>query len=244
MFFKIDKVTKSFGGLVANSDINVDIGPAEIVGLIGPNGSGKSTLFKTIMGFHTADCGTITFLDKSITQFSPFEICRAGISCTFQTAQLFSGLTLEESVLVGAYCRNKQKRQALKTAWRMIDFVGLSGKEKVLISKLNILERKKAELASTLATEPKLLLLDELFPGLLPTEVELMLSQVKKVNEEFGTSLFIVEHVLRVIMGLCTKIYVLDNGKLIADGTPKEITSSELVIEAYLGTEYHAAEDN
>ncbi|MBS4212724.1 MULTISPECIES: ABC transporter ATP-binding protein [Neobacillus] len=244
MFFEMSNVTKSFGGLVANKDISVEIAEGEIVGLIGPNGAGKSTMFKTVTGFHIPDSGSISFGGKDITKYEPNKICQVGISCTFQKSQLFSALTLEESVLVGAYCRHKRKSQALPLAHRMIEFVGLGGKEEVKISKLNMFERKKAELAAALATEPKLLLLDELFAGLVPTEVELMLELVKKINEEFGTALFIVEHVLRVIMGICTKVYVLEYGQLIAVGTPEEVTSSEVVIKAYLGDDdFYAATD-
>ena len=141
------------------------------------------------------------------------------------------------------YCKEKNKKKALVIAREMIKFVGLEGKEHHMIGKLNMYERKRAELAAALATQPELLLLDELFAGLVPTEVVEMVELIRKVNKELGITLFIVEHVLRVIMTLCDRIYVLEHGKLIAEGTPDEITTNELVIKAYLGEDYDVSED-
>jgi len=243
VFFKVDKSTISFGGLVANSGIEVEVQEGQIVGLIGPNGAGKSTLFKSISGFNKIDSGRIYFRDHDITRCSPNHICKTGIACTFQKAQSFAGMTMEESVLVGAYLRRKMKRDALAYAREMIDFVGLGGKEKVYIPRLNMFERKKAELASAMATEPGMILLDELFAGLVPTEVEMMVDVVRKVNTERKIALFIVEHVLRVIMKLCEKVYVMEYGKIIASGTPAQVSSNEDVIKAYLGADYDATQD-
>lgn len=241
---KIDNATKRFGGLVANDKVNIEIEKGSIVGLIGPNGAGKSTMFKSVNGFNRIDEGEIYFKGTPISKKETYKIGRMGIACTFQHAQLFSGITLEESVLLGAYCHQHNKRKALEIAHEKIAFVGLAGKEQFLVKKLNMFERKKAELAAALATQPELLLLDELFAGLVPTEVELMLQLVRRVNEEYGTTLFIVEHVLRVIMQLCTKIYVLEYGKLIACGTAEEVTQNPDVIKAYLGEDYDATADN
>ena len=221
MFFKIEHATKRFGGLVANSDVNIDIHKGEIIGLIGPNGAGKSTIFKSINGFNRIDEGEIYFKDTPISKIPTHKIGRMGIACTFQHAQLFTTLDLEESVLMGAYCKEKNKKKALVIAREMIKFVGLEGKEHHMIGKLNMYERKRAELAAALATQPEL----------------------RKVNKELGITLFIVEHVLRVIMTLCDRIYVLEHGKLIAEGTPDEITTNELVIKAYLGEDYDVSED-
>lgn len=240
---EIKNATKRFGGLVANNQINITVDKGDIVGLIGPNGAGKSTMFKSVMGFNRIDEGEIYFNGEPISTKEIYKICQKGIACTFQQAQLFMGITVEESVLAGAYNRHKRKREALKTAYKMIEFVGLSGKEQVLVSKLNMFERKKAELAAALASEPELLLLDELFAGLVPTEVELMLALVRRVSDELKISLFIVEHVLRVIMSLCNKIYVLEYGVLIASGNPEEVTSNPAVIKAYLGEDYDVDAD-
>ena len=146
-------------------------------------------------------------------------------------------MTLEESVCVGAYCRIKSKTEALAKAQKMIDFVGLTGKEKAKISQLNMYDRKKSELAAALATDPELLLLDELFAGLVPSEVELILEYVRKVAEELGITLLIIEHVLKVVMSLCDEIFVLETGKIIAHGTPAEVANDPVVIKAYLGGE-------
>lgn len=243
MFFKVDKSTIAFGGLVANKGIEVEIAPKQIVGLIGPNGAGKSTLFKSISGFNKIDSGKIYFNDNDITHKEPNYICQAGIACTFQKAQSFAGMTLEESVLVGAYLRKKNKKEALAIAHEMIDFVGLSGKELVYIPRLNMFDRKKAELASAMATNAQLILLDELFAGLVPTEVNRMLDLVQKVNREKGIAIFIVEHVLRAIMSLCEKVYVMEYGKIICSGSPTEISSDERVIKAYLGEDYDVTQD-
>lgn len=235
---EIRNATKRFGGLVANKDINLTIEKGDIVGLIGPNGAGKSTMFKSVMGFNRIDEGEIYFRGKPISKEEIYNVCRQGIACTFQHAQLFMGMTLEEAVLMGAYNRHKKKRDALLVVHRMIEFVGLTSKLNTKIHRLNMFERKKAELAAALASEPELLLLDELFAGLVPTEVELILNIVRKVNSELHITMFIVEHVLRVIMSLCNKIYVLEYGCLIASGSPEEVTSNPMVIKAYLGEDY------
>jgi branched-chain amino acid transport system ATP-binding protein len=244
IYFEIKNVTKRFGGLVANKNISIQIEEkGQIIGLIGPNGSGKSTLFKSINGFNRIDEGEIYFKDVPISRLKTYKICRMGITCTFQHAQLFSTLTLEESVLMGAYCHQKRKKEGLKIAAEMLEFVGLSEKKAFLISKINMYERKKVELAVALVAQPELLLLDELFAGLLPTEVVEMVDLVRKINTKYGITLLIIEHVLKVIMSLCEKVYVLEYGELIASGTPDEITKNEKVIKAYLGEDYSAAGD-
>lgn len=240
---EIKNATKRFGGLVANSGINITIDKGDIIGLIGPNGAGKSTMFKSVMGFNRIDEGEIYFNGQPISKKEIYKICQSGIACTFQHAQLFMGITVEESVLMGAYNRHKRKKDALVVAHRMLDFVGLGEKKMQPVNKLNMFERKKAELAAAIASEPELLLLDELFAGLVPTEVELMLQLVRRVSKELGITLFIVEHVLRVIMSLCNKIYVLEYGILIATGSPEEVTSNPAVIKAYLGEDYDVTAD-
>jgi len=227
---------------VANNDISISIEDGTgFTGLIGPNGSGKSTLFKSINGFNRIDEGEILFKGKPISKMATYNVCRLGIACTFQHSQMFRTLSLEESVLMGAYCRNNRKKDGLRAAREKINFVGLSGREDVLISKLDMLERKKAEFAAALSTEPELLLLDELFAGLLPTELSEMIDIVRQANKKYNVAFFIVEHVLRVIMSICENVHVLENGKLIASGKPEEITKNEDVIRAYLGRDYVAA---
>jgi branched-chain amino acid transport system ATP-binding protein len=243
MFLQIDNATIRFGGLAANDHLTMTIEEGSIVGLIGPNGAGKSTIFKSITGFNRLNEGAIYFKGEKISGKETYKICKMGITCTFQQAQLFTRITLEESVLLGAYCREHNKKKALVIAREMIEFVGLAGKEDRLISQLNMFERKRAELAACLATKPELLLLDELFAGLVPTEVESMLTLVRHISSEKKVTLFIVEHVLRVIMNLCTKIYVLEYGRLIAEGNPQSVTNNPEVIKAYLGEDYDATQD-
>jgi branched-chain amino acid transport system ATP-binding protein len=243
MLLTVENATTRFGGLVANDHLSMEIEKGAMVGLIGPNGAGKSTIFKSIAGFNTLSEGEIYFNGTPISRKATHAICRMGITCTFQQAQLFTNITLEESVLMGAYCHNKIKKHALLLAREMIDFVGLTEKRSFAIHRLNMFERKRAELAAALATGPQLLLLDELFAGLVPTEIGQMLDLVRRVHDQRSVSLFIVEHVLRVIMSLCTKIYVLEYGHIIAEGDPRSVTNNPLVIKAYLGEDYDAARD-
>jgi len=242
MFFEVSEVTKSYGGLVANDKVSLKIDKGEIVGLIGPNGAGKSTLFQMVQGFVVADSGSIKLKGTELVNKPTYKICREGIACTFQHALLFPKLTLGESVRMGAYCRTSSRKKATEHARRMIEFVGLTDKEDKQINKLNIYDRKCAELVAALATEPELLLLDELFAGLNSSEVSDMIALVKRINTELKVTLFIIEHVLKVIMSISRRVYVLDYGKLIASGTPQEISVSPLVIKAYLGEEYNELE--
>lgn len=242
MFFKVEGITKAYGGLMANNDISLEIEKGDIVGLIGPNGAGKSTLFKTISGYVTPDKGSIVFGDREFSKLPPHKRCQQGISCTFQDAKSFPKLPLFETILVGAYCRHKSKKAAAERAAQVIDFVGLSGKEELLTGRLNMFERKKVELAAALATEPELLLLDELFAGCTPTEVGELLILLRRINSELGVTLFIIEHVLKVIMSTCSKVIVLDYGQVLEIGTPETIVQSQKVITAYLGEEYDASQ--
>lgn len=238
---QIEGVSVQFGGLIANDNVSLYIDEGEMVGLIGPNGAGKSTLFKSVLGFNHVSKGRILFNNSPIHNIKPHNICKKGISCTFQKAQLFSSLSVEESVLVGSYNHFQRRVAALPYAHEMVDLVGLSDKLQKRISSLNMFDRKKAELAAALATKPKLLLIDELFAGLVPTEVEEMLVLVKKVKEDLKLTIFVVEHVLRVIMSVCDRVYVLEHGKLLATGTPQEVANNPVVINAYLGGEIGAA---
>ena len=172
---KVEGLTKYYRGLAANENIDLQITEGQIVGLIGPNGAGKSTLFKMISGFNSADRGKIFFEGREIQNKEPYKISRQGIASTFQHAQMFPNLQLLEAVMAGAYGNGKNKSEARRIALEKIRFVGLEGKEAVVSSKLNMFERKKAELAAALAIEPKLILLDELFAGLVPSEVPLMI---------------------------------------------------------------------
>lgn len=236
---KVEGLTKYYRGLAANENIDLQITEGQIVGLIGPNGAGKSTLFKMISGFNSADRGKIFFEGREIQNKEPYKISRQGIASTFQHAQMFPNLQLLEAVMAGAYGNGKNKSERAGSRWKKSGLSGWRARKPLVSSKLNMFERKKAELAAALATEPKLILLDELFAGLVPSEVPLMIEQVRRVRES-GVSVFIVEHVLRAIMEMCDYVYVLESGKLIAEGTPEEIRHNPLVITAYLGDDYDA----
>jgi branched-chain amino acid transport system ATP-binding protein len=242
LFFEVDGVTKSYGGLVANNNISLKFDEGDIVGLIGPNGAGKSTLFKTVSGYIVPDSGSVSFLGTRLNGLAPHQVCKAGVACTFQDAKSFPRLEMLETILVGAYCRRGAKRAAEERAREVIDFIGLGGKENRLIEKLNMFDRKKVELAAALATEPRLLLLDELFAGCTPTEVVELLELLKKINKDLGVTLFIIEHVLKVIMSACRKVVVLDYGEVLDVGTPDEIVKSKKVVAAYLGEDYDASQ--
>lgn len=242
MFFEVKEITKLYDGLIANNDISLGFEKGDIVGLIGPNGAGKSTLFKTISGYIIPDKGSILFNGMKITGLGPHQVCKAGIACTFQDAKSFPKLEVFETILVGAYCKYANKRKAIDRTREVIDFIGLDGKEKQMIEKLNMFDRKKVELAAALATEPELLLLDELFAGCTPTEVLELLNLLKRINGGLGITLFIIEHVLKVIMSTCQKVVVLDYGGVLDNGTPDEIVRSKKVITAYLGEDYDASQ--
>lgn len=243
MLLSIEKLTKVYGGLKANDNVDLHVEEGEIVGLIGPNGAGKSTLFQAVGGFVTPTAGKIFFEGKDITKMSPTGVCARGIACTFQHAQLFPGISMLESVMIGAYCRTKSKSQAKKAALELIEFCGLSGKEQRMISSLNMYDRKVLELTAALATKPKLLLLDELFAGLTSTEVSTMIELIKKICGEFHPSILVVEHVLKVVVSICARTYVLDYGKIIAEGPSAELFENPLVIKAYLGEENNVAQN-
>jgi branched-chain amino acid transport system ATP-binding protein len=242
LFFEVEGITKTYGGLTANNNINLKIEQGSIAGLIGPNGAGKSTLFKIISGFIVPDRGSVRFKGKSLTRLSPHVICNCGIACTFQDVKNFPQLDVFETIQVGAYCRHTFKRQAASRAREVMIFLDLIDQKDQKIVKLNMLDRKKVALAAALATDPDLLLLDELFAGCTPTEVSSLLLTLKKINQELGITLFIIEHVLKVIMSTCQLVFVLDDGTVIESGTPEQICMSKKVISAYLGEDYDASQ--
>ena len=241
MFFEIKGITKRYGGLVANSNVNLHVNEHEIVGLIGPNGAGKSTLFQIIDGFVRPDAGEILFKGQNLTKLVTSKINKTGVACTFQHAQLFPQLDVLESVMIGAYCRTYDKAAALREARRLIAFTELEGKESTRIDKLTMFDRKRVELTAALATQPDILLLDELFAGLNSSEVSEMVELTRRIHQEMKMTFLIVEHVIKVIMSMCQRVYVLDYGKIIAECKPEELSKNPLVVKAYLGEEYDAS---
>lgn len=234
---KASKVTKRFGGMTAVDGVNLKINEGEIVGLIGPNGAGKTTFFNSITGFFPCTYGSVEFDGKDITHKSTFQNCKAGMARTFQIVQPFGQLTALENVMVGAFNRLESYSDAEKVAKEMIEFVGLSDKINDVVADLNIGDQRKLEMARALATRPKLLLLDEVMAGLTPTEIEAVVDLVLKIRES-GVTILMIEHIMAALMRLSDRVIVLDHGKLIAEGTPEEITKNERVIESYLGSAY------
>ncbi len=232
----VSNVTKRFGGLVALNDVSFEVKEKEIVGIIGPNGAGKTTLFNVITGFYHPDSGRVIFDGVDITKFRPDQICALGLTRTFQLVKPFKDLTVFENVLIGAMLK-KSKAAAVEKAEKVLKDLNLQRLRDVQVKNIPVAERKIVEAARALATEPKMLLLDEVAAGLNPAESMKVLETLRKVRDQ-GVTLCLVEHVMRFIMGISERILVLDRGVKIAEGLPSEIASNESVIQAYLGVKY------
>jgi branched-chain amino acid transport system ATP-binding protein len=236
-FLQVQKLTKSFGGLMALCEVNFEIHQGEIFGVIGPNGSGKTTLFNVITGFLKANSGKTTFMGKDITGLPPHQICRQGIARIFQLVKPFLQLTTLQNVMVGrTYGKDPAThiRKAKEEVVEILNFVGLGNKIEILASQLTMAERKKLELARALAAHPQLLLLDELMAGLNLAETETAMNLVNKIRDS-GITVIMVEHIMKAVLGISDRIIVLNAGEKIAEGAPKEVVKNQLVIEAYLG---------
>jgi len=233
-------ISKRFGGLWALKQVNIQIKEKEILGIIGPNGAGKTTLFNVITGFVKPDEGRVIAFGKDITGKEPYEICKLGIARTFQVPKPFPNLTVLENVAIGALIRSKSVNEAVEKAKEILDLVGLSHKKNVYGRDLTVLEMKRLELAKALATEPKILLLDEVMAGLKPTEVDEVLQVIKSIRKR-GITVVMIEHVMRAVQSVCERVVVLDRGRVIAEGTPEEVSRNDEVIKSYLGREYRLA---
>ncbi|MGD6852697.1 MAG: ABC transporter ATP-binding protein [Candidatus Bathyarchaeia archaeon] len=238
-------VSKRFGGLQALKNMDVTINKGEITGLVGPNGSGKSTLLNLISGVYKPDSGQILFQKENIAKMPPHAICARGITKTAQTVQSFPEMTVTENVLTSVLFNRKKtdKTDSVARAHELLTFVGLS-KDKfgVKAKNLNVVELRRIQLAKALATNPKLLLLDELLTGLTPKESDEAIALIKLINQQ-GVSVLIVEHVMRVIMGLCNRVIVLQHGEKICEGTPQQVCSDENVVKVYLGKKFQLDEE-
>jgi branched-chain amino acid transport system ATP-binding protein len=232
----IKHVSKRFGGLQALSDVTVDLPAGQILGLIGPNGAGKTTLFNCINGVYTPEEGVIAFNGEEITGKRPYHLAKRGMARTHQIVQPLNDLTIRENVMVGACFghENHTLAGAGAIADEVLEFVGLAVRSDQLAGKLNVAEKKRLEMARSLAARPQLLLLDEVLAGLNPSEIANMVQTVQEIREQ-GVTIIMIEHVMHAVMNVSDRLIVLDYGKLIAEGTPEEITNDEKVIEAYLG---------
>jgi len=229
---ELRKVTKRFGGLVAVSDLDLEVEEGEIRGFIGPNGAGKTTLFNVISGFDRATGVRVIFQGKDITRSRPSLIAQKGLVRTFQLATVFKDFSVLKNVMVGRHLHPENVGQR---AMKLLEFIGLSHAKDELANSLTYGQQKALGIASALAVEPTLLLLDEPATGLNPEEVLTMMGIITKIRD-LGITLIVVEHHMRLIMGLSDRVTVIDFGKKIAEGTPKEVTNSKEVIKAYLGT--------
>lgn len=231
---EVQNITKNFGGLVANDNINIHLYQGEILGLIGANGAGKTTLFNIIAGTFPPSKGSILYEGKNIENKQSQQICKLGIARTYQIVKPFGNLTVQENVMVGAFLNNSDVSEVKEKAEEIINFVGLSDKIKTPGSDLNLPQLKRLEVARALATNPKILLLDEVMAGLNPSENKNVVNLVLKIRDN-GVSIILIEHVMKAVMSLSDRIYTLNQGKLIAEGTPEEIVNNPAVQASYLG---------
>ncbi len=231
----VEAATKRFGGLLANKEISLAIEPGEIVGLIGPNGAGKTTLFNCITGYMHPDEGRIAFDGADITHSRPERICGLGVARTWQVVRAFGRMTALDNVICGALERTNRVAEARARAVDLLDFTELGARKHVAAANLTLADKKRLEIARALATRPRLLLLDEAMSGLTPRETAAAVQLVRRIHEELGVTICVVEHVMEVVMPLSHRVVVLDGGVKIADGRPHDIVRDELVISAYLG---------
>jgi branched-chain amino acid transport system ATP-binding protein len=236
MILEVQGVSKRFGGLQALTNVAFDLAEGHILGLIGPNGAGKTTLFNVINGVYKPDTGRIIFRGEDITGKPPYEAARRGLARTYQVVRPLQELTVRENVMVGA-CYGREKRHigpAADIAGQVLETVGLGERADQLAGSLNVAQKKRLEMARTLAARPYLLLLDEVLAGLNPSEIAAMIETVQLIRNQ-GVTILMIEHVMQALMSLSDAVIVLDYGELIATGTPEEVVNNPQVIEAYLG---------
>lgn len=238
MLLEVESLVKEFGGLVANADISLELEQGEIVGLIGPNGAGKTTLFNCIAGYYKPTSGKVFFDGNDITAWPPHRVAKMGIARTFQALRIMPLLTVEENIIVGAFCRTANRQNATKNAREILELVDLTGEAHAFPPELPIATQKRIELARALATKPKLLMLDEVAAGLNPLETKEIIQTLHRIKGESDLTLFLTEHVMEFVMTISERVIVMAAGRKIAEGTPEQAAREERVIEAYLGERY------
>lgn len=232
-----ERLTKHFGGLTAASDVHLHVKKGEILGLIGPNGAGKTTLFNLLSGALTPDSGVIRFKGRDITGLKPFQVARRGIARTFQSIKIFPSMSVMDHVRLGYLFGRLESaggREGDREVGEILELVGLSSMREARGGDLILANQKRLEVARALATQPDLVLLDEVMAGLTPTEVAEAMELVKEIGRR-GVTVLMIEHVMKAIMNICDRIIVLNHGMKIAEGTPEEISGNKTVIEVYLG---------
>jgi len=234
---EVKKLNKSFGGLVAIHDFDMSVEKGEIVGLIGPNGAGKTTLFNMVACFYSPDSGRVIFQGKNLAGMKPYHVCALGIARTFQVTKPFVNNTVLENVMVGAFSRTAHSHEARKKALEILEFLEFQEHKDVLGNELTPADHKRLELARALATQPRLLLLDETMAGLNPSEKPHLLELLRRVRDQ-GITLLVVEHDMKAVMTLCERIVMLHRGEKLVEGTPQRVANDQQAIAAYLGEEY------
>jgi branched-chain amino acid transport system ATP-binding protein len=234
-----EALTVRFGGILANADISIDVNEGEILGLIGPNGAGKSTLFNLVAGTYRPTSGRIRFDGRDITRLAPASRCKLGIARTFQVVKSFETMSVLENVVVGALVRHVSTRAAREEAYRVLEVTGLTRRAEANARDLTPPEKRRLEVARALATQPKLLLLDEVLTGLTPAEAQKGVELVRKIRN-LGVTVVMVEHVMEVVMPLVDRAIVLDLGRVLVEGAPQTVVRDPKVIQAYLGDRFHA----
>lgn len=236
MFLELRDITKYFGGLCVLSDVSFSINEGEIVGLIGPNGAGKTTLFNVITGIYRPNAGLIRYHGRNLVGLKPHQVCRSGIARTFQLVRVIPGLTVLENVLVGAIFGSKGRRkQALKEALDCLEILKMSEKKDEITAHLTYSDKRLLEIARAVASKPQLALLDEPLAGLNPMETEELMGVIQALRQTKGISILWIEHKMDAVFNLCDRVVVLDYGRKITEGEPRDVAKNEKVVEAYLG---------